>query len=239
MRYQALSSESFNSKTPSPMDCIGLTSNLGGRPCCISRNEIPKSKRIDFGHDFRMFHESPSHDIVATRGFSPCATFSIYRKFSIIATSLLRSSGKIGRPSSALEPFPLALLLPQLAHDIDRIRPAAIRRCHARAQAVEQFRQRRFVERFEIDDLELLQQPRPRLHACPSASTTHTDGRAEQVMSQTPSDGLRTNTRRQVLPVRLQVNVNRLVAAADLDHLAVERAWLLHGTQLRSEEHTL
>src|SRR5258708_7119074 len=103
MRYQALSSESFNSKTPSPMDCIGLTSNLGGRPCCISRNEVPKSKRIDFGHDFRMFHESPSHDMVATRGFSPCATFSIYRKFSIIATSLVKSSGKIGRPSSALD----------------------------------------------------------------------------------------------------------------------------------------
>src|SRR5258708_12809946 len=81
------------------MDCIGLTSNLGGRPCCISRNEVPKSKRIDFGHDFRMFHESPSHDMVATRGFSPCATFSIYRKFSIIATSLVKSSGKIGRPS--------------------------------------------------------------------------------------------------------------------------------------------
>src|SRR5258708_215068 len=100
MRYQALSSESFNSKTPSPMDCIGLIANLGGRPCCISRNEVPKSKRIDFGHDFRMFHESPSHDIVATRGVSPCATLLIYRNFSIIATSLVNGSGTIERPLS-------------------------------------------------------------------------------------------------------------------------------------------
>jgi hypothetical protein len=35
-----------------------------GPPLLHSRNEAPKSKRIDFGHDFRIFHESPSHDMV-------------------------------------------------------------------------------------------------------------------------------------------------------------------------------
>jgi len=89
IRYQALSSESFNSKTPFPIDGIALTSSFGDRPSCISRNEAPKSKRIDFGHDFRMSQESPSHAIVATRGVSLCATFSIYRKSSIIATALI------------------------------------------------------------------------------------------------------------------------------------------------------
>src|SRR2546421_664222 len=98
MRYQALSSESLNSKTPAPIAGIGLTSSFGDRPCCISRNEVPKSKRIDFGHDFRMFHESPSHDMVATREFPLYPIFPIYRNFSIVAT-LAKSSGKqVGLP---------------------------------------------------------------------------------------------------------------------------------------------
>ena len=83
------SAASFNSKTPLPIDGIGLTSNFGDRPSCISRNEIPKSKRMDFGQDFRMSQESPSHAIDATRVVSPRATFSVYRNISIIATALI------------------------------------------------------------------------------------------------------------------------------------------------------
>src|SRR5437764_6816859 len=101
MRYQLLSSESFNSKTPPPIAGIGLTASFGDRPCCISRNEVPKSKRIDFGHDFRMFHESPSHDMVATREFPLCSTFPIYRNSSIFA-NVAKSSGKqVGLPAGS------------------------------------------------------------------------------------------------------------------------------------------
>jgi hypothetical protein len=92
MRYQALSSESLNSKTPPPMDFMGLTSNLGGRPCCISRKEVPKSKRMDFGHDFRMSHGVAlplygRHSRVFT-----LRHLSRYRNISIIAIALLRAT---------------------------------------------------------------------------------------------------------------------------------------------------
>jgi hypothetical protein len=55
---------------------MGLTVNLAGRPYCISRNELPKSHWIDFGHDFKTFHESPSQEIEATFVFSGEGTFS-------------------------------------------------------------------------------------------------------------------------------------------------------------------
>lgn len=94
MRYQALSSVSFNSKTPLPIDGIGLTSNLSGiAPPAFLVTKYQNPKRIDFGHDLRMSQESPSHAIIATRGISRCATFSIYRKLSIIATTLPPSLG--------------------------------------------------------------------------------------------------------------------------------------------------
>src|ERR1035437_7053907 len=162
----------------------------------------------------------------------PATRSRAYSTFSPARACRRSASGKISNERMVLSKATIpALLLPQLAHQIDRIHPAAFGRRQARAKTVEQFRQRGFVERFEIDDLELLEHPRSRLHARPSARTPHTDWSAEQVKSQTPRDGLRSNTRRQVLSTRLQVNIDRLVTAADLDDLAIERARLLHRTQ--------
>jgi hypothetical protein len=55
---------------------MGLTVNLAGRPCCISRNELPKSHWIGFGHDFSTFHELPSQEIEAIRFRSGDGTLS-------------------------------------------------------------------------------------------------------------------------------------------------------------------
>lgn len=77
IRYQVFASESFNSNTPAPMDYMGRTVNFAGRPFCISRNELPKSHWIGFGHDFNTFHESPSHEIEAMRFLSVGGTFFI------------------------------------------------------------------------------------------------------------------------------------------------------------------
>jgi hypothetical protein len=55
---------------------MGRTFNFAGRPFCISRNELPKSHWIGFGHDFSTFHESPSQEIEVMRFLSGVGTYS-------------------------------------------------------------------------------------------------------------------------------------------------------------------